>query len=140
MAAYKIQNIIYCPTAAYILIATPLNVGGQGQNCAALRGGRGYYGNDYAGRKKAVKKVHNIILEDRRALTVSGVSDVDSFDEEVVMLFTELGELTIRGSDLHMNKLNVETGEVNIEGSISSLSYQDDTPRKSGGFMGKLFR
>jgi sporulation protein YabP len=90
--------------------------------------------------KKVVKKFHNIILEDRRALTVSGVSDVDSFDEQAVMLFTELGELTIRGVDLHMNKLNVETGEVSIEGNISSLSYQDDTPRSSGGFMGKLFR
>lgn len=90
--------------------------------------------------KKPVKKVHNIILEDRRVLTVSGVSDVDSFDEETVMLYTELGELTIRGSDLHMNKLNVETGDVSIEGNISSLSYQDETPRSSGGFMSKLFR
>jgi sporulation protein YabP len=90
--------------------------------------------------KKVVKKVHNIILEDRRLLTVSGVSDVDSFDEQTVMLFTELGELTVRGSDLHMNKLNVETGDVSIEGSISALSYQDEAPRSSGGFMGKLFR
>lgn len=90
--------------------------------------------------KKVVKKVHNIILEDRKTLTVSGVSDVDSFDEQAVMLFTELGELTVRGSDLHMNKLNVETGEVSIEGNISSLSYQDEAPHTSGGFMGKLFR
>ncbi len=90
--------------------------------------------------KSAVKKPHNIILEDRRMLTVSGVSDVDSFDEQTVMLYTELGELTIRGSDLHMNKLNVETGEVYIEGNISSLSYQEEAPRSSGGFMGKLFR
>lgn len=90
--------------------------------------------------KKTVKKVHNIILEDRKALTVSGVSDVDSFDEQAVMLFTELGELTVRGTDLHMNKLNVETGDVSIEGNISSLSYQDEVQRSSGGFMGKLFR
>ncbi|CDZ24816.1 hypothetical protein CCDG5_1708 [[Clostridium] cellulosi] len=90
--------------------------------------------------KNTVKKVHNIILEDRRSLTVSGVSDVDSFDEQTVMLYTELGELTIRGTDLHMNKLNVETGDVSIEGNISSLSYQDEVPRGSGGFMGRLFR
>lgn len=90
--------------------------------------------------KKAVKKVHNIILEDRRSLAVSGVSDVDSFDEQTVMLFTELGELTVRGSDLHMNKLSIESGEVSIEGNISSLSYQDEAPHGSGGFMGKLFR
>lgn len=90
--------------------------------------------------KKIIKKVHNLILEDRRALTVSGVSDVDSFDEEAVVLFTELGELTVRGSALHMNKLNVESGEVNIEGDIESLSYRDEVPRSSGGFIGRLFK
>lgn len=90
--------------------------------------------------KKIPKKVHNVILEDRRSLTVSGVSDVDSFDEEAVVLFTELGELTVRGASLHMNKLNVETGEVSIEGDIESLSYRDEAPRSSGGLFGRIFR
>lgn len=90
--------------------------------------------------KKEIKKAHNIILEGRKMLSVSGVSDVDSFDEQTVMLYTEMGELIIRGSDLHMNKLNVESGDVNIEGNICSLSYQDEAPRGSGGLMGKLFR
>jgi sporulation protein YabP len=90
--------------------------------------------------KKMIKKVHNIILEDRRALTVSGVSDVDSFDEEAVVLFTELGELTVRGSAMHMNKLNVESGEVSIEGNIEQLSYRDESPRSTGGFIGRIFR
>ena len=90
--------------------------------------------------KKLIKKVHNIILEDRRNLMVSGVSDVDSFDEESVILFTELGELTIHGENLHMNKLNVETGEVTIEGDIDSISYRDDAGRGSGSFIGRLFR
>jgi sporulation protein YabP len=93
--------------------------------------------------KKIIKKVHNIILEDRRALTVSGVSDVDSFDEEAVVLFTELGELTVHGTAMHMNKLNVETGEVSIEGDIESLSYHDESPRSGGGgggFFGRIFR
>ena len=90
--------------------------------------------------KKPVRKVHNIIIEDRKSLTVSGVEDVDSFDEQTVVLFTELGELTVRGSDLHMNKLNVETGEVSIEGVIQALSYQDETPRGNGGIFGRIFR
>lgn len=90
--------------------------------------------------KKTIKKVHNIILEDRKLLTVSGVADVDSFDEQTVVLFTELGELTIKGYDLHMNKLNVETGEVHIEGDIQALSYQDEAPRGNGGLFGRLFR
>ena len=93
-----------------------------------------------AEEKKVVKKIHNIILEDRRILTVSGVSDVDSFDEEAVVLYTELGELTVKGGNLHMNKLNVETGEVSIEGDIESLSYRDESPRSSGGLFGRIFR
>lgn len=90
--------------------------------------------------KKQIKKVHNLILEDRRTLRVSGVSDVDSFDEGEVVLFTELGELTVHGGNLHMNKLNVETGEVSIEGDIDSIAYRDDGPRSSGGFLGRIFR
>ena len=85
------------------------------------------------------KKVHNVILEDRRLLSVSGVTDVDSFDEETVVLFTELGEMTVRGYNLHINKLSVETGEVNVEGDIASISYRDEAPR-SGGLFGRIFK
>lgn len=90
--------------------------------------------------KPVIKKVQNIILENRKSLTVSGVNDVDSFDEQTVMLYTELGELTIRGEDLHMNQLDVGTGDVSIEGNICSLSYSDEQQHTSGGFMSKLFR
>ena len=93
-----------------------------------------------ADEKKPVKKAHNIILEDRKNLMVSGVSDVDSFDEESVVLFTELGELTVSGGNLHMNKLSVETGEVTIEGEIDSISYRDEAVRPSGGLFGRIFR
>ena len=83
-----------------------------------------------ADEKNRPKTPHHVILEDRNFLTVSGVSDIDSFNEETAVLFTELGELTIRGSDLHMNKLNVDTGEVTIEGDIHTLVYTDDRPKK----------
>ena len=83
---------------------------------------------------------HNIILEDRRLLTVSGVSDVDSFDERMVTVFTDMGELIVRGSDLHINRLSVEVGELLLEGKIISLTYQDEAPRNAGGFFGKVFR
>jgi len=83
---------------------------------------------------------HNIILEDRRLLTVSGVSDVDSFDERTVTVFTDMGELVVRGTDLHINRLSVEVGELLLEGRIISLTYQDETPRSAGGFFGKVFR
>ena len=82
---------------------------------------------------------HNIVLEDRRILTVSGVSDVDSFDEETVVVFTDMGELTIRGSDLHINRLSVEIGELTVEGKISALIYSQDAAPK-GGFFSRVFR
>lgn len=92
-----------------------------------------------AEEKKTVAMPHNLVLEDRRMLTVSGVSDVDSFDEETVVVFTDLGELTIRGSNLHINRLSVEVGELTVEGSISALIYSDEAP-KSGGFFSRVFR
>ncbi len=82
---------------------------------------------------------HNLILEDRKMLTVTGVSDVDSFDEQTVAVFTELGELTIRGTDLHINRLSVETGELTVEGKISALIYSEEQP-KSTGFFSRVFR
>ena len=57
---------------------------------------------------------HHLMLEDRRALSVSGVSDVDSFDELTVVIYTEMGELTVKGEGLHINRLNVETGELTL--------------------------
>ncbi len=89
--------------------------------------------------KKTMKLPHNLIMEDRRMLTVSGVSDIDSFDEQTVILFTELGELTIKGYNLHINKLNVDTGELMVEGEIHLLSYADEQPQR-GGFFSKLFK
>ncbi|MBP3696305.1 MAG: sporulation protein YabP [Clostridia bacterium] len=89
--------------------------------------------------KKNTAMPHNLVLEDRRLLTLSGVSDVDSFDEETVVVFTDLGELTIRGSDLHINRLSVEVGELTVEGKISALIYSQDAAPK-GGFFSKVFR
>ena len=84
---------------------------------------------------------HNIVLEGRRLLTVSGVSDVDSFDEETVVVFTELGELTIKGADLHINKLSVDVGELTVEGDISALIYSENSNSGSnGGFLSRVFR
>ncbi|MDR1463779.1 MAG: sporulation protein YabP [Oscillospiraceae bacterium] len=93
-----------------------------------------------ADEKKSAVMPHTVMMEDRRLLTVSGVSDVDSFDEHTVTVFTDLGELTVRGDDLHINRLSVEVGELLLEGKIVSLTYQEDTPRQSGGFFSKVFR
>lgn len=89
--------------------------------------------------KKIVKMRHNIIMEDRRKLTISGVMDIDSFDEESVVLFTEDGELTVRGVNLHINKIDVDTGDLLMEGEVDSLTYSDNQTQK-GGLFSRLFR
>lgn len=87
-----------------------------------------------------IKMPQNLVLEDRKKLSVTGVKDVDSFDEETMIIYTELGELTVRGNDLHINKLSVETGELMIEGSIYALVYTDDSGGKKESFFGKIFK
>lgn len=82
---------------------------------------------------------HNIVLEDRRHLTVTGVSDVDSFDEQTIVVFTPLGELTVKGSDLHISRLSLEMGELAVDGDIAALSYAD-TVKQQGSFWGRVFR
>ncbi len=89
--------------------------------------------------KKNTFSPHNCILEDRRTLSVSGVNDVDSFDEQTIIAATDSGELTIRGEKLHITRLSLEIGELQVEGNISALSYTDNAP-KSTGFFSKVFR
>lgn len=84
--------------------------------------------------------IHNLILEGRKRLSVSGVTDVDSFDENTVLLYTNIGELTVKGSDLHVNDLSVTSGEMNIEGDIQAVIYGDKERQSPLGFIGKLFR
>ena len=87
----------------------------------------------------AEQKIHNLILESRGKLTISGVTDVDSFDEQTIVAITDLGELTIRGEKLHITRLSLEIGELQIEGNIAALSYADIAPKNSS-FWGKVFR
>ena len=82
---------------------------------------------------------HTMVVEDCKRLSVSGVTDVESFDEETVALATELGELLIHGYDLHINRIDVESGDLSLEGEIISLTYTDNQPQ-TGGFFGRLFR
>lgn len=89
--------------------------------------------------KRTVKLPHSLILENRKALTLTGVSDVDSFDEQAVVAYTDLGELTVRGKNLHISKLSLETGELTLDGEIGSMVYTENQPR-SAGFLSKLFR
>jgi len=84
----------------------------------------------------AMSAPHTLVIEDRKRLSVSGVTDVESFDEETVALATEL---IIHGYDLHINRIDVESGDLSLEGEIISLTYTDNQPQSSG-FFGRLFR
>ena len=86
--------------------------------------------------------IQNLILENREKLSISGVNDVLSFDDQVVMVETELGLLTVKGENLKINKLSIDTSEVLIEGQISYLSYSDVNSNKSsnGGLLSKIFK
>lgn len=85
------------------------------------------------------QKPHHLSLQDRRRLIATGVSDVEHFDEETIVAYTELGELNIHGSDLKIRNLNVETGDLEVEGEIGSLIYTRNQPR-SAGLFSRLFR
>ena len=89
--------------------------------------------------KKRIKMPHSVTIEDRGKMTVTGVSDVDSFDEQTMIVYTDMGELTVRGKGLHISRLNTETGELNITGTVSAIAYTDDRA-KSTGFLNRLFR
>ncbi len=84
---------------------------------------------------------HSLQMENREKMSVTGVEDVASFTDETVVLVTNMGTLTVKGSELHINKLNVESGELAIEGNIDVCEYSNaDAGRKDGGFFAKLFR
>ena len=88
-----------------------------------------------------INVIQNLILENREKLSISGVLDVLSFDDQVVTIETELGLLNIKGENLKINKLSIDTSEVIIEGEIDSLVYsQKDYEKNSGGFFGKIFK
>lgn len=90
--------------------------------------------------KRTVKLPHNVIMEDRKKLTVSGVSDVDSFDDNTVVIYTDMGELTVKGDGLHISGLNIETGDLSLTGNIYGLMYTDDNRRKGGSFLSRLLK
>lgn len=75
------------------------------------------------------KTPHTLTLNDRKSLTLTGVTDVPGFDEETIHIKTDDATLVIKGASLHINKLSLETGDVCIDGTIHSLQYLNTSPR-----------
>ena len=79
---------------------------------------------------------HKLTLNERRQLSMTGVTEVVSFDEHAVVLRTELGQLTIHGKDLQLKTLSLDGGQVAVDGTVSALIYEE--PKISGGFFRRL--
>ncbi len=86
----------------------------------------------------AAAQEHTIRILDRKKATITGVEDVDCFNEQVVVLRTPLGMLTVTGAALNIAHLNLEEGRVEIEGEFDALEYSGG--KKRGGMFAKLFR
>lgn len=87
-------------------------------------------------------KSHQIVLNNRKNGSFTGIIDVISFDLSEILLETELGMLHIKGNNLHVNRLNLEEGEADIEGEIESMIYSPipGASVRQEGFFGKLFK
>ena len=94
--------------------------------------------------EKRNRKPHNVVLYNRRQMTVSGVIRVDNFNENIIVVITEAGQMTVEGANLHISKLSLETGDMNIDGDITGLLYSNDVSDSGGGksskFFSKLFK
>ena len=73
-------------------------------------------------------------------LSVSGVTDILSFDDQIVIIDTNMGMLTIKGIDLRINKLSIDTSDIIVEGTINSMVYSDKIDKKASNFIGKIFK
>ncbi|MCM1578355.1 MAG: YabP/YqfC family sporulation protein [Ruminococcus sp.] len=88
--------------------------------------------------KSEAETRQDISLANRKRLVITGVTDTDKFDENKVLLYTSLGELLVKGKNLRVSSLSVETGEMVIEGEISSMQYGDSKVTGPLSVFGKI--
>ena len=82
---------------------------------------------------------HTVHMENRSRISITGVCDVESFNEQEVLLATEAGGLRVEGDNLHLSKLNLEDGQIILEGEIAALEYESVQTERSGLFS-RMFR
>ncbi|HHT97689.1 MAG TPA: sporulation protein YabP [Clostridiales bacterium] len=85
---------------------------------------------------------HKLIVNSRESIIITGVNDVLSFDAKEVLLHTEYGALMIRGSELHVKRLTLEKGEIDLDGKVDSIMYSDNTSYKKSSetLLNRLFK
>lgn len=90
--------------------------------------------------EKKIIKPHSLTWKGRKQGSITGVKDVLSFDEHSVILETEMGMLTIKGKDLHVDRLMLEQGEVELVGNVESMVYSGGNSLKKTNFMKRMFQ
>ena len=87
-----------------------------------------------------IKHAHKVSMSNRSKLEMTGISDVVSFDLTKVLLESDYGVITIKGQNLHVNRLSVEKGELDIDGTIQAIEYsdKDNFSKKGESWFGKL--
>ena len=83
---------------------------------------------------------HIPVLRNREELTVTGVENVDSYNDNIIEAVTALGAMTVEGRELHITKLSLESGEMHVTGNISGVLYAIEPEKPEGGFFRRLFK
>ena len=92
--------------------------------------------------KKNMTNFKNIVLENRERLNITGIVDVFSFDDQIIIIETDLGLLTIKGENLKINKLSIDTSDFTVDGKIDSLTYSNSeiNSKKNKNILSKIFK
>lgn len=90
--------------------------------------------------KVSGKPVHELVLNSREKLSINGIKEIISFDESNVNIKTLLGELSIEGSNIHINILNIDKGELELQGKITGLNYCDRYDSERSSLLSKIFK
>lgn len=85
-------------------------------------------------------KNQNILIEDRNRVTITGVEQVESFNDNTIILKTVKGGMTIKGGSLNIGKLNLDEGNVKVDGVINGIFYSDKDSSQKGNIIGKIFK
>lgn len=89
-------------------------------------------------QKSEQKRPHNVIMNNCEKMSLTGVNDVESFDEKTIICYTDFGELVIKGNDLHVDNMDVSGGDMQVTGRVTSLYYTGE--KKRSGVFSKLFK
>ena len=84
-------------------------------------------------------RTHTVTIEGRRRAVITGVEELDSFNEQQIVVFTPSGVLSLEGEDMHIDRLNLDEGQLLVTGDLYGLSYSDEMEQGGGGFLSRFW-